>query len=129
MMQALSLSCKDLGTKECDYVAHGKTESEVKANMMEHASVAHPEAVNTEAREDALGRRIDKALGDKAGLEKQARSSGYGIEDGSQGGEFLDDGNRGGENRGGMDRNRDADRGGLDRDRKTAHQEAGTPRR
>jgi predicted small metal-binding protein len=94
-MKPHTLSCKELGNPACDHVAAGENDAEVKRKMLDHASEVHPEAVKTPADKDALGRRIDRVLEDKAdgsALEETHGAHGrYGMEDESQGGEFLDD--------------------------------------
>jgi len=47
-----TLSCKDLGTMECDFVAKGETEDEVVNSMMEHAKEMHPEKVGAMPEEE-----------------------------------------------------------------------------
>jgi predicted small metal-binding protein len=37
---AMTLTCRDLGT-DCSYVAHGKTEEELMADMGKHAKEVH----------------------------------------------------------------------------------------
>lgn len=88
-MTTTTLSCRQLGDKQCDFVATGKDRDEVKRNMLEHAAHEHfrkeeaGEGGRTEGQQrDALSRRIDETL--------DARVRGP-REDASQGGEFLDD--------------------------------------
>ncbi len=38
-----SLSCKDMGSATCNFVATGMTEDEVIGTMMQHATVTHPQ--------------------------------------------------------------------------------------
>jgi predicted small metal-binding protein len=87
-MKMHTLSCKELGSPVCDYVATGGSDADVKWKMLDHASKEHPETVNTPADKDALGRRIDRVLEDKADGSELDEAHG---EDESQGGEFLDD--------------------------------------
>jgi predicted small metal-binding protein len=81
-MNMQTLSCKELGNRECEYIASGGGGPDVKRQMLAHASKAHPGTVETLAQKDALGRRIDQVLADRGGPVD---------EDESQGGEFVDD--------------------------------------
>ena len=40
-----TLSCKDLGSMDCNYTAKGKTAEEVKQTMFAHAQQAHPDVL------------------------------------------------------------------------------------
>lgn len=40
-----SLSCKDLGTPECNFVAKGETAEEVVQTMSDHAMQAHADKI------------------------------------------------------------------------------------
>lgn len=88
-MSTTTLSCRQLGDKQCDFVATGKDRDEVKRNMLEHAAREHfrKEEAGAERNDggkqrDALSQLIDETLDDRAGAPR---------EDASQGGEFLDD--------------------------------------
>ncbi len=46
-----TLACKDMGV-ECDFVAKGSTNEEVKRKMMDHAGEAHPELIDNSSPEE-----------------------------------------------------------------------------
>jgi predicted small metal-binding protein len=48
----MSLSCKDMGATDCDYIAKGETAQEVKDNMMKHAMSEHKEMMDKMTREE-----------------------------------------------------------------------------
>jgi predicted small metal-binding protein len=48
------LSCKDLGAKDCDFVAEGNSAEETVDKMMKHVDEAHPEQVAKIKREDLV---------------------------------------------------------------------------
>lgn len=41
----LQVSCKDIGVRDCDFVAEAKKDRQVRAKMIEHLRTAHPEMV------------------------------------------------------------------------------------
>lgn len=58
------LSCKELGSIRCKYVATGKTAAEVKRKMFAHAKKAHPRilAKMTKAQMAKMKMMMDKLL-------------------------------------------------------------------
>ena len=47
-----TLSCKDMGTMECDFVAKSETEDEVVGSMMDHAKQSHPDKMTMMPEEE-----------------------------------------------------------------------------
>ena len=60
----LKMSCRDLGSADCDYVATGATPDAVKAALLSHAESDHPDmfAAMTPEQMEAAGRRMDEHL-------------------------------------------------------------------
>jgi predicted small metal-binding protein len=58
------LSCKAMGATDCDFVATGSTDEEVKQKMMEHAASAHPEKMQSMTPEQMMqaGKMMDQLL-------------------------------------------------------------------
>lgn len=50
-----TLSCKDMGSTDCDFVASADSREEVKRLMIEHAKSAHPEKMSTMTEEEITG--------------------------------------------------------------------------
>lgn len=42
----MSLSCKDMGATDCDYVAKGNSADEVKSKIMDHAMKDHKDMMD-----------------------------------------------------------------------------------
>lgn len=47
------LTCKDMGSADCDFTATGETQEEVMAKMKEHAMSAHPDKMKEMTMTDA----------------------------------------------------------------------------
>ncbi|MBW3554845.1 MAG: DUF1059 domain-containing protein, partial [Gemmatimonadetes bacterium] len=64
----LKMSCRDLGSADCDYVARGKTAEDVKRNLLRHAESDHPDrfAAMTPEQTESAGRRMDEYLASPA---------------------------------------------------------------
>jgi predicted small metal-binding protein len=58
------LSCKAMGAIDCDFVATGSTDEEVKQKMMAHAASAHPEKMQSMTPEQMVqaGQIMDQLL-------------------------------------------------------------------
>jgi predicted small metal-binding protein len=58
------LSCKEMGATDCDYIATGSSDEEIKQNMMQHASEAHPEKMKSMTPEQMVmaGQMMDQLL-------------------------------------------------------------------
>lgn len=64
----LKMSCRDLGSADCDYMASGATADDVKHALLAHAENDHPDmfaAMTPEQMEDA-GRRMNQYLSSPA---------------------------------------------------------------
>lgn len=60
----LRMSCRDLGSTDCDYVAEGGTAEDVTRGLLAHAERNHPAmfAAMTSEHMEAAGRRMDQYL-------------------------------------------------------------------
>lgn len=58
------LTCKDIGSKGCSFVAMAETEDEVKKVIFSHAEQHHPEIMDriTEREKAAINTLMDKIL-------------------------------------------------------------------
>lgn len=60
------IKCSDLTGEECDFVAHGNTNEEVKANFCKHGeeSETHRKAntAATDEQKSAFGEKVDEYL-------------------------------------------------------------------
>ena len=65
-MDMKSMKCSDLGDWECDFVATGETNDEIKENMHKHGMDAHKEMVEnaTDDMKEKIGARMDELLAD-----------------------------------------------------------------
>ncbi|MEW6722051.1 MAG: DUF1059 domain-containing protein [Candidatus Micrarchaeota archaeon] len=64
----MKLSCADLGTSECQFVAEGATAEEVKGKLMEHAKQAHADklAAMNEEQKAEMDKKMDELLAAQA---------------------------------------------------------------
>lgn len=64
----LKMSCRDLGSADCDYVARGQTADDVKGDLLRHAEEDHPDmfAAMTPEEMTAAGARMDEYLASPA---------------------------------------------------------------
>lgn len=64
----LKMSCKDLGSTDCDYVARGGTADDVKRDLIRHAEADHPDmfATMTPEQMESAGVRMDEYLASPA---------------------------------------------------------------
>ncbi len=60
-----TLSCKDIGTPTCDFVAVGETDDEVLDKMMDHAEMEHPENLQ-KMSEDDMRAKMQSQIKDEA---------------------------------------------------------------
>ena len=60
----MSLSCKDMGATDCDYVAKGETTQDVKNNMMKHAMSDHKDMLDKMSKEErsSMMAKMDMAV-------------------------------------------------------------------
>lgn len=59
-----TLSCRDLGVTDCDFVARGNTPEEVKNNMMNHAKMEHKEMMDkmSNKEKDEMKEKMDSMM-------------------------------------------------------------------
>ena len=62
-----TLSCKDMGTMECDFVAKGETEDEIVGSMMDHAKQSHPDKITMMPEEEMKNMMKSKVKDEMAG--------------------------------------------------------------
>ncbi|HUG40861.1 MAG TPA: DUF1059 domain-containing protein [Longimicrobiales bacterium] len=64
----LKMSCRDLGSADCDYVARGDTADVVKQDLMRHAEADHREmfAAMTPEQMESARARMDEYLASPA---------------------------------------------------------------
>ena len=64
----LKMSCRDLGSADCDYVARGKTADDVKRDLLRHAEADHPDrfASMTPEQMEGARARMDEYLASPA---------------------------------------------------------------
>lgn len=64
----LKMSCRDLGSADCDHVATGETADDVKRNLLSHAESAHAEmfAAMTPEQMESAQARMDEYLSSPA---------------------------------------------------------------
>jgi predicted small metal-binding protein len=61
-----TLACKDVAGIQCNFVAKGNTDKEVKDRLMGHGMTAHAEMMNNMSREqkDAMMEKMQSAIKD-----------------------------------------------------------------